>query len=855
MKKNHVKKYPLLIALLLLIPFFWTQNSVYVSAAAPKFKEKKVTIVGAEETYQLVIENKVSGSTYKWSSSKPDVASVSSKGLVTAEGKGTTTIKCKITYPTKKTKTISCKVTVKIPATDIKINNASLQNGTHIMMINEKFNFNRDIFPSGSSDKTFWSISGGDPECITIDDFDSGIVTARKAGTVILKATAAEKATAEYAAKSNVSDAVIITVIEPSAKVYSAEIIGTNQIKVVFETPIDESTVIASDGKLLDSIAITLIMKDSKGNLAKDPGDLTASFSEDKKTLTIISENMFSGDYWINFTNRIKTLDGKELEPYNKQMSYIDTIGPSIKKIELDDTGMITTIHFSEPIDITNFKISDANLVASSKYSSYDTATLNMLKNRLNYVLSDDKTYLTINLSNIAPTDYDKTFSVVLSGIKDLAGNLPTSYTLTAVLRTDTTPKAQARPTRIVRSSYNTLTATFTRAIREPGYIIIDNGSMVYGTVDPKDNKKVNYILNDVDATLTGSIKVEIGFWDSYNVKETDHYAETMRSFKVNFVADKTSPVLRSYEFDQKESILTLNFNEEVKLISNSGIFSSVVLTVDDDMFSGTNIHYVQAQSDDDKVIKLKLSNMTRLGKYTFTLERGFIVDNFRNECMEREIVISNASGTSNELPGPISIEQSTANLNEIAIRFPKKVDYASAQNISNYKVSGATVISAKVIDNTTENGATVVITVADGTIDVSMEYPITISGVMGYNGSYAPMSAYTTTVYLLDNKRPTMIGNMTFDKTTLNTIKLIFNEEVEGTMDVTVTQAGGKNNYNTTFGTTVTVEGYTVYINLDSIPDENISLKVDINENRITDKNGNEAVLAKTHYVIVKYK
>ena len=420
MKLNHVKKIPLLIALLLLIPAFWNQSPVSVSAASPAFTQSKVTIVGEDEDYQMVIANKVSGSKYKWSTSKKTVAKVSGNGLVTAVGKGKATIKCKITYPSKKTKTISAAVTVKIPATGIEINNAKKVNGAHVLTINEQYNFNRDISPSGSSDKTYWSIGGGDEECISIDSSSSGIVTARKAGKVTLVATAAEKATAEAAANSSVSDAIIIEVVEPTATVRSAEIIGSTQIKVVFDSPVNPSTIMDSNNQLLSSVVVTLA-KDSKGNLAKDPGTLTASLSSDNRTLTITSSSMLSGEYLINITDAVKTMDGVAIEPYSRLLSYIDTIGPAITYVELDDSGMIATIHFTEAVDITKLKVSDATLLPTSKSTTCDPATLRTLENRLNYILSEDRTSLTINLSKIEPTDYGKSFSIVLSGIKDLS--------------------------------------------------------------------------------------------------------------------------------------------------------------------------------------------------------------------------------------------------------------------------------------------------------------------------------------------------------------------------------------------------------------------------------------------------
>ena len=852
MKLKHVKMVPLLLALLLLIPFLWNQNAVIVSAASPAFTDSKVTIVGEDETYQFVIANKVSGSTYKWSTSNKKVAKVNSQGLVTAVGKGTATIKCKITYPSNKTKTLSAKVTVKIPATGIRINNATKVNGSHILMLNERYNFNRDIEPSNSSDKTYWSIGGGDADCISIDGVSNGIVTAKKVGKVILVATAAEKATAEHAALSNVSDAIIIEVVEPTATVRSAEITGSTQIKIVFDSPVDKSTIISSKDELLSSIALTL-MKDSKGNLAKDPGTLTPKLDSDNRTLTITTSNMLSGDYGINFTDAIKTLDGVSIEPDYKQMSYIDTIGPAISHVLLDDSGMINTIYFTEAVDFTKLKVSDATLLPSNKSTTYDPATISTLNNKLNYIASDDKTSLTINMSNIAPTDYGKAFSIVISGIKDLAGNMPTNYTLSTVLRTDTTPKAQARPISVIRTSYNTVTATFSRAIKTPGWATINNGSVAYGVVDEKNNRKVNYTINDGDAQLTGMVKVEIGFWDSYNVVSTDNYADTMRRFNVNFTADKTSPILTDYGFDSETNILTLKFNEAVQLNETSGIFSTTLVTVNDDIISDTHITYKELSSDDDKVINLKIENMPLLGRYTFTLEKGFIVDNFKNMSLSRTITISNATGSSSELPGPYAIVQSTTNLSEIHIKFHNKVDVASAQDISNYSIPGVKILSALVIDNTTDNGATVVLTVQEGSINVTVERPIVITGVMGYNGSYTPITAYTTTVELKENKAPSFVS-ISFDKDSLNAIKMTFNEEIKETSSITANISQLDGSYSRSIGSTVIVEGNNVIFNLDTIPDNNSGLKVDIIDHDIRDANGNKATLQSTYIVMVRY-
>lgn len=848
MKLYRNKKIALFLALMLIVPIFWNQDAAKVYAATtPTFVQSKVDIVGAGKTYQLEIKNKVTGSTYKWSSSDTDVAKVTTKGVVTSVDTGSTNIKCKITYPSKKTKTLSCKITVTVPATAISISNAKEVSGAHIMTIGETYNFDNVLTPAKTSDKVLWSISGGDEACIRIDNNTEGLVTATKAGKVILTATAAKAATLDAINTSSVDDHVIIEVVGPSATVRSAEITGSTEIKVVFDSPVDKNTVIGLNNKLSDNIEVSM-RKDAKNVLANDPGALTATLSSDLQTLTIMSTNRLDGIYGINFTNKILTTGGVAMEQYYKQISYKDTTGPAIATVELDDTGMIATIRFTEAVDFTNFKVSNAAPVSGTAESS----TLNTISNKQNYIVSTDKKSLTINLSKISAFDYGKVFSVVFSGMKDLSGNIPTSYTLTAILRTDATLKAQAQLTTLVRTSYNTITATFTRSIQDGGMLTVANGASIEGVVDRTNAKKVNYTLSEADALLTGTQTVSIGFWNSYNVNPSDTSSQQMISRVISFNIDKSNPVLLSYEFDTATGVLTLNYNKDIKLSAASGIFSSTLDTITDDIISGTNITYTNLPStDNDKVIKLKLGNMALLGKYTFTLDQGFVTDSFKNQNLVRTISITNANGTSTELPGPHTVTQSATNPSEIYLEFANKLDVPSAQTVSNYSIPGVSVVSAQVVKNTADTGATVLLTVADGSINVTVERPITITGIKGYNGNYTAMSPYTTTVQLRDNKKPTFLAPAVFDKTTKDRVQLNFSEQIQGTLVVRVTQL----NTGFVIDNTVTISGTSAFIKLGYIPPTGTYVKIDILTNNITDVSGNvSSAMASSYGVVITY-
>jgi hypothetical protein len=297
-----------------------------------------------------------------------------------------------------------------------------------------------------------------------------------------------------------------------------------------------------------------------------------------------------------------------------------------------------------------------------------------------------------------------------------------------------------------------------------------------------------------------------------------------------------------------------LTYNEEVNLIASTGVFSATLITVNDDIKPGTNVNFTKLANidGDNKIVKLQLSNMSLAGNYTFTLDQGFALDTFKNKSLARVITVNNTSGVSGELAGPYIITQSSTNLSEISLEFINKLDVATAETLSNYSIPGVTILSARVTKNTSDNGATVLLTVAEGSIDVTVERPITVTGVKGYNGSYTAITTYTKTVELKDNKKPYFIDTV-FDKTAKNVIKLNFSEQIKGNLTVKVTQISGT--VPVDFNNTVTISGNSAYINLTIIPSNGAYLKIDIINSTITDLSGNTTgTMTSTMGVIASY-
>lgn len=858
----------LFLILGILLPMLWSGTTKTAAAASPSFKEKKIELQGIGEEYQLKVLNKKAKSKYQWSSSNKKVAKVSSNGLITAVNKGTAEIECTITYSSGKKKYLYCDVTVFIPAQEIKINNVSEKNGAHIMRVGDSYDFNRTLSPSNSTDKTFWSLDASsddaNPNAVRIDNNTNGKVTALRSGKIVLVATAAREATAKSAQKSYIKDAIIIEVVGSAAEVLSANIINSKQIKVEFGTAIQSSTIINSNGTLSGNVRISRL--DASGGEAKDPGILRGSMSSNMKTLTITADNYFNGRYGITFEKGILTSGGVSVYQDYFELNYtavvpedetnipdddntnsggtntdntvVDTDAPRLAGAVLDDNGMTNIITFTEKMDFSGLTVSDAKILSGS--SNAAAGTISYLNNKMNYTFSADGKSIYVDLTGINSGDYNKTLSVAISGVTDTSGNRLPGGSVTVVLRTDTSEKAQARPISVIRTGYNTVTATFTRSIKTPGYAYVNGSGYYSGEVDADNNRQVNYKLSSYERSLTGIQTVSVGFWDSYNVLPEDTYARRMYDFKVDFTTEKVRPQMLSYDFDPSLNILTLTFSEKVELSSwsGSGTLGYTMTSNQRDNIQGF-LEYTQASAVDN-VIEIFLKNMTLYGDYTFTLPEGFVVDAFQNLSYSKTITVRNSSaaGEGIKLAEPYSIYQSEANHSFIYVEFADKLDVATASDPNNYSISGVTTDEVKLLRNTS-NGATIRLTVGKGNITSTGKRIITVSGVKGYNGAASEMDSYSTDINLVENKDPELLS-IKYDAAAKNRILVKFSEKIKGSMTVTVRERS--TGY--IIGSDVTISDDTVLITLSSIPNDGTYLLIYVDNNSITDLSGNQSII-----------
>jgi hypothetical protein len=844
MKKRIQKWMALLLAVFLVTSLFpgTTITATAAKAKTPKLSMSSKTLNGIGSTFTLSIKNldksKVKSTT--WYTTNKKVVTVNAKtGYVTAVGKGTAYIKNKIVYKDGTVLRPACKVMVKIPATAIKITNTPPEGTDYFTLtVGESIDFNAVLTPSNSTDLITYTVDN--TTCAKVNK--KGIVTALKAGPVILTATASK--TKAAAATSKVQDRVKINIVPKTAGVKSAVLTNSTTLTITFDEAMNGTTMLDSNGKLLDSITIQALAN-SDGTAAGDLGTLTGTLSSDGKTLTITSEKAFNGNYILHLSSSILTANGTALTEYYKDLKLVDKTPPTFKSYKVDDTGLIVTIEFSEPMDFTNMAVSKVSLVKAGETAN--TSTISLLKTKTNYVASEDNKSLVIDLSSIPSSDYNKTFSVVFSGLKDKAGNYPANSVITAYVATDTTEKPQARLISLTRTGYYTLTATFSRSIKTPGIVILSNGKTIDGVVSKTDKKKVNFTLDAASAKLTGSQKVSIGYWDSYNVKATDTTADKLTERMVNFTVSTTGPQLKSYKLTTETTknnttnyILTLTYDKEVVLQNDSGKFTSKLVAANGDISSQKMLEYTATAKDTVVTVKLNEKQFDTNGIYTITIPEGFVKDNFNNDNKKTQITINRTDTNGTGLPAPEKIEQSSEDYNIVYVTFGNKLDKTSAETVSNYSILGVSIAKAELIENSV-SGAVVQLTLNSGSVSVSAVYAVVIKGIKGYGDSYSAMEPYETTVYLNENKMP-VISKIT--QTGATTIAITFDEEITGTPDFSVMQ------YGTELADSSAIAGNTVYIFLTQQPTKGVTVTITpTRSNSITDLSGNKVTVTTRYF------
>lgn len=722
------------------------------AAATYKLNAKTRTLNGVGKKCTLTL-TAPKGTKAAWKSSNSKIASVTSKGVVTAKKRGTVTITCTAKKNTV-TKKLTCKVTVKVPAKAIEFTNAIIDSeyDAHVLVLGTTYDFNArrisSSTKSASTDVIRFYVK--DPAKVSVNE-KTGLVTPLKSGyttlTVCCGATAAKAIDPDNPIKQTIN----LFITKPSVTVKAVSLTNSHELQITFSQPVNSSTVLSGTG-LTNGVSI------QGGKDAAELGKLTGALSEDKKVLTITNKNAFNGTYNISLRNTILSESGYALTPYTESKVLKDTINPTYLGCSVDDTGLVVSLNFSEPISIDNLVASGvkrSDKVAIAYSSPFTTKS--------NYKLSKDQKSILLDLTGIAPADQNVGIEVTLYGIVDLANNPTNPYPLVASIYTNTTGAAQAELVNAYRNG-NSLVAVFNKSIQAPGYALV-NGSFLSGEVNKTNKKEVIYHINDT-SLLNCKTGLNVVFYNysTYNAGT----ASTTVQRTVNFGSGASSPTITSSSFTTKKTgsvtsnVLTLTFDQTVTLLEKTGQVTGCS-TLDGIVGANTKYQYT-AEAVDNTVTLTLTGSFTELAKYTFSLPDSFVMDAYYNYNAGLSVTATKLAGETSVLPGPRSIQIAGTANQHIYVTFDNMLDQSTAENKENYSISGITIQSAQLVCNTYNCPAIVKLTVAQNSIIDNAPYVVKISGLRGYKSAYTTMKPYETMI--------TLSNNQTLEPTTVTAVK-----------------------------------------------------------------------------------
>lgn len=188
---------------------------ITMAPAMAKEVKKAPTLTSYEETilvggsYNFNINNKIKGSTYKWTSSNTDVATVNERnGVVTGVFSGSTNIHCRIFRPDGTIYRLIARVHVVKPAVNVEISNKVTD-----MNVGDIFQPKLQITPATSDDEIQWTSS------------DNSIAHPLRDGYFSAKATGEVTITAK-ALHSGRSDSMTVKVYADGEDVQDPEVPG-----------------------------------------------------------------------------------------------------------------------------------------------------------------------------------------------------------------------------------------------------------------------------------------------------------------------------------------------------------------------------------------------------------------------------------------------------------------------------------------------------------------------------------------------------------------------------------------------------------------------------------------------------
>ncbi|WP_163195310.1 hypothetical protein [Clostridium thermarum] len=587
---------------------------------------------------------------------------------------------------------------------------------------------------------------------------------------------------------------------------------GTAKFKVLSAKALSATKLEVKFNKEVDKTSAETVSKYKIGSFTD--AQLTVQLQDDKKTVIITTATPITGTN-LYVVNPIKLAadTNVETEIFTFVETYTDTVAPVITKVEYPtyDTAKIT---FSEPI------------------KSLGSATAN--EGVSVPAITSGATSVTIDLT---PATVDKDITVVFVGARDMADNLispnPTTVTLKKV-KSDTTKPAVAEVSIL---SDIKLSVKFTEKLKNAPVATVGGNAVVFTSED-----NITWVGTFDQTTGVKVVAIEAGYLDMSG-NAGDAYS-TLKQI----TADTTKPTLVSSEiktFSNKQ-YLVLTYSEDVDPATANVISGTKVKDYITTSFSGVSVAvkaYTKANgadADNAKAVMFELddTNFT-VGAYTLNIPANFVKDKASTPNLSDATSVSFTKGTltvnDTSAPTVIANPSISSDNKKVTIKFSESLDYATALNIDNYRVSGQPIFTNAIFDG---DDKTVTLTVASGSITYSGDRLITVTGVKDKAGNVN--TSYSKILNFKENVAPYVASAKLTDA---NKITVTFSENVKATTDADFeVYVGG-----TKVAATTSVSGVptnTAVITLaDAITDLSKTIQVKLVNSAVVDVNDNPAV------------
>lgn len=308
MKKNFLKKLAFTMAFATAFTALSPAAGVFAAKAPSLTVGKTLTLLlGTDrESHDINVNNKVKGSTYKWTTSNKAVATVNAKnGIVKGVKTGTAKVTLKITLPTKKTQTLTTTVNVKDNIKEVTVNNKEVVDNklTTVLVAGQKFDFNRTIVSTfGGNTKahkgaiTRWEVLDADKKATdNASADDAGNFVATVPGKYLVSAVSFQSK-AKYNEWLKSGDAQLVTArseaveVTVAASITSIKQTTPTELELTFDE--DMSKVVNKDNLIIET-------KDA-GKARQYVDKVTFSENGLKATVKVYLEFKHEVEYTVN---------------------------------------------------------------------------------------------------------------------------------------------------------------------------------------------------------------------------------------------------------------------------------------------------------------------------------------------------------------------------------------------------------------------------------------------------------------------------------------------------------------------------------------------------------------------------